>query len=112
MQFALRIAHQRYLFINSKHQKSDAFQVTIELLVVTARKIYIKTQAVCAKCLNDLKGIPFVVPAVHEQEVPMSSSWSKTHLLLYIHEQFAMSLHLLCSTILHVFTTMCKEQHC
>ena len=112
MRFAVRIAHQHYLFINSKHQKSDAFQVAIQLLVVTARKIYIKTQAVHAKCLNGSKGITFVVPAVHEQEVLMSSSWSKTHLLLYIHEQFAMSLHLLCSTILHVFTTMCKEQHC
>ena len=30
--FALRRAHQRYLFMNSKHHKSDAFQVTIKPL--------------------------------------------------------------------------------
>ena len=43
------------------------------------------------------------VYTVHEQVALMSSSKSKTHLLLYVHEQFAMSLHLLCSTILHLW---------
>ena len=37
--------------MNSKHQKSDAFQVAIQLLVVTAKEIYMRTQAVCAKHL-------------------------------------------------------------
>ena len=41
--------------------------------------------------------------AVHEQVALMSCSWSETRLQLYIHEQFAMSLHLLCSTILHLW---------
>ena len=57
------------------------------------------------KQLNgDLKGITFVVTAVHEQIALMSSSQSKTRLLLYVHEQFAMPLHLLCSTILYIYT--------
>ena len=46
--FALRRAYQRYLFMNSKHHKSDAVQVAIQLLVVTSRETYIRTQAVCA----------------------------------------------------------------
>ena len=65
------------------------------------------------KQLNgDLKGITFVVLAVHEQVALMSSSQSKMHLLLYVHEQFAMSLHLLCSTISSVVTTMCNKKCC
>ena len=52
MRFALRRAHQRYLFMNSKHHKNDTFQATIQLLVVTAKEKYKRTQAVCAKRLN------------------------------------------------------------
>ena len=37
--------------------------------------------------------------AVHEQVALISSSWGKTRLQLYVHEQFAMLMHLLCSTI-------------
>ena len=40
--------------MNSKHYKSDAFQVTIQLLVVTAREINMRTQAVYAKRLNSV----------------------------------------------------------
>ena len=48
------------------------------------------------KQLNgDSEGISFVMLAVHEQVALMSSSKSKQ-------EQFAMSLHLLCFTILHL----------
>ena len=43
--FALKRAHQCFLFMNSKHTKSDVFQVAIQLLVVTTRKIYMRTQA-------------------------------------------------------------------
>ena len=42
----IRRARQRYLFIKSKHHKSDADQVAIQLLVVTATEIYMRTQAV------------------------------------------------------------------
>ena len=52
---------------------------------------------------SNLKGITFVVLAVHEQVALISSSYSKMRLLLCVREQFAMSLHLLCSTILHVW---------
>ena len=52
MRFALRRAHQRYLFMNSKHHKSDALQVAIQLLVVTTKEIYMRIQAMCAKRLN------------------------------------------------------------
>ena len=52
MRFALRKAYQRYMFMNTRYYKSDAFQVAIQLLVVTTREIYIRTQAVCAKRLN------------------------------------------------------------
>ena len=38
--------------MNSKHQKSDAFQVTIQLRVATTKEIYIRTQATFAKRLN------------------------------------------------------------
>ena len=44
MHFTLRRAHQCHLFMNSKHHKSDAFQVTTQLLVVTTREIYMRTQ--------------------------------------------------------------------
>ena len=37
--------------------------------------------------------------AVHEQVALMSFSQSEARLLLYVHEQFAMSLHLLCSNM-------------
>ena len=36
--YTLRRAHQRYLFMNSKHHKSDALKVAIQLLVVTTKK--------------------------------------------------------------------------
>ena len=49
---------------------------------------------------GDSEGISFMMFAVHEQVALMSSSESETCLLLYVHEQFTMSLHLLCSTIL------------
>ena len=52
MRFTLSRAHQRYLFMNSKYRKSDAFQVAIQLLVVTTKEIYMRTQAVCVKRLN------------------------------------------------------------
>ena len=62
------------------------------------------------KQLNgDLKRITFVVLAVHEQVALMSFSQSKTRLLLHVHEQFAMSLHLLCSTILHLWLLLCAN---
>ena len=38
--------------MRSKHHKSDVFQVTIQLLVVTTKEIYMRAQAVCAKRLN------------------------------------------------------------
>ena len=41
----------------------------------------------------------FVMFAVNEQGELMSSSLSETRLLLYVDEQFAMSLHLNCSNI-------------
>ena len=41
----------------------------------------------------------FVMFAVNEQGELMSSSLSETRLLLYVDEQFAMSLHLYCSNI-------------
>lgn len=49
--FALR-APQRYLFMSYKHHKGDAFQVTIQLLMVVAKEIYMRTQGVCAKGVN------------------------------------------------------------
>ena len=52
MRFTVRWGYQCYLFMNSKHHKSDVFQVTIQLLVVTAREIYMRTQAVCTTHLN------------------------------------------------------------
>ena len=54
--------------------QSDPFQVTIQLLVVFKREIYMTTQA---------------------QEK------TREHKLA-VHEQFAMSLHLLCFTILYI----------
>ena len=45
-------AYLRFLLMNSKHHKNDAFQVAIQLLVVTTREIYMRTQVVCAKRLN------------------------------------------------------------
>ena len=44
--FALGRAHQCYLFMNSKHHKSDFFQVAIQLFLVTTREIYKRTKAV------------------------------------------------------------------
>ena len=38
--------------MNTKHQKSDAFQVTIQLRVATRKEIYITTQVTFAKRLN------------------------------------------------------------
>ena len=44
MCFALRRAHQWYLFMNSS-------QVAIQLLMVTMKRIYMRTQAMSAKHL-------------------------------------------------------------
>ena len=52
MHFALKRAHQRILFMNSDYYKSNGYQLTIQLLVVSTREIYIRTQAVSAKRLN------------------------------------------------------------
>ena len=38
--------------MNSKQYKSDVFLVAIQLLLVTAREIYMRIQVVCAKRLN------------------------------------------------------------
>ena len=38
--------------MNGNHQKSDAFQVVIQLLVVTTREVCMRTQAACGKRLN------------------------------------------------------------
>ena len=35
-----------------KHHKGDAFQVTIQLLMVAAKETYMRTQGVCAKGVN------------------------------------------------------------
>ena len=40
MCFPLLRAHQCYLFMNSKHHKSDALQVAIQLLVVTTSELH------------------------------------------------------------------------
>ena len=40
---------QGYLFMKTKHHKSEAFQVVIQLVVVTTKEIYIRTQAVYGK---------------------------------------------------------------
>ena len=62
------------------------------------------------KQLNgDLKGITFVVLAVHEQVALMSSPQSKTCLLRYVHEKFVMSLHLLCSIVLQLWILLCAS---
>ena len=62
------------------------------------------------KQLNgNLKGITFVVLAVHEQVVLMNSSYNELRLLLYVHDQFAMSLDLLPSTILHLWLLLCAN---
>ena len=37
--------------MNSKHHKSDAFQVAIQLLLVTTKEIHMIAKAVCAKRL-------------------------------------------------------------
>ena len=56
------------------------------------------------KQLNgDSEGIYFVMLAVLKQVALMSPSKSEMRLLLYVNQQFAMSLHLFCSTILHLF---------
>ena len=44
--FALRRAHQRYLFMNSKHHKSDAFLLVNQLLLVKKMK-YICEHIIC-----------------------------------------------------------------
>ena len=38
--------------MNSKHHKSDAFQVAIQLLAINSTEIYMSIEAVCAKRLN------------------------------------------------------------
>ena len=40
MRFALGRAHQRNLFMNSRHHKSDAYQAAIQMLVVSTKEIY------------------------------------------------------------------------
>ena len=94
MHFTLRRTLQRYLFMNSKHHENDAFPVTIQLLVVTIRKINPRTEAMCTQAVSTplklhtiymrtpqavtssyhhkqwnglLEGITFVMVAVHEQ---------------------------------------------
>ena len=44
---------------------------------------------------ENLKGISFVMLAVHEQVALLRSSSSKIHLLQYVSEQTGMSLHLI-----------------
>ena len=58
---------------------------------------------------DDLKGITFMMLAVHEQVALMSSSQSEMLLLSFVHEQFAMSLHLLWCTILHLWLLLCAN---
>ena len=56
------------------------------------------------KLLNfHLQGVTFIILPVHEQVALMSSGYREMRLLLYFHEQFAMPLHLLRSTILHIW---------
>ena len=43
--FALRGAHQRYMLMNRKHHKSDTYQVAIQLVMLTTRGKYMRTQA-------------------------------------------------------------------
>ena len=88
-------------------------------LVITGRVHCHITSCLCShiyffcshhKQLNGhLNGITFVVLIVHEQVPLMSFSWSKMHLLLYVHEPFAMSLHLLSSIILHLLLLSCAN---
>ena len=47
-----KISSALLIHMNNKHHKSDAFQVAIQLLVVTTKEINMSTQAVCAKRLN------------------------------------------------------------
>ena len=49
------------------------------------------------------------VLVVHEQVTLMGTSQSETCLLLQIHAQFAMSLHLLCSPISHMRLLLCAS---
>ena len=39
--------------MNSKYQRRDVFQVAKQLLVVITKEIYMQTQSVCAKRIND-----------------------------------------------------------
>ena len=72
-------------------------------LHIEVNKFHLESQ------LMHLKGITFVVLAVHEQVALISSTWSKTRLLLNAHEHFAMSLLLLCSTILDLWLLQQKR---
>ena len=60
---------------------------------------------------GEWKSVNFVVLAVHQQLVLMSSSQSKSRLLRYVHEQFAMSLNLLCSTISDLWLLLCAKNN-
>ena len=60
------------LLVHEKHGKIDASEVAIQLLVVTLRKIYMRTQAVCKtskywkmtiKCLNSQQRLLFAHPS-------------------------------------------------
>ena len=64
--------------------------------------IYISLSSYHKQLNGDLKSITFVVLAVHGNMALVSSFQSETGLLLYVHEQFAMSLDLLCFTILYI----------
>ena len=55
MCFALRRAHQRYLFMNTKHHKRDAFLISIQLLVFKKWNIYVNTNRICKNNIIHLK---------------------------------------------------------
>ena len=56
---------------------------------------------------SNLKGINFSIFSVHQEVALMSYCYSETCLLLYVHEQFAKSVQLLCSTVLHMCLLLC-----
>ena len=78
---------------------------------------YISFVVTTSSLNDDMNGITFVMLAVDEPVALMSSSKSGARLLSYVHEQFVMSLNLLCSTIyihtyIYIYThTICKRKH-
>ena len=77
MCFVLKRISQRYIIMKNQCYKSDAFEVVIQLLVVTIKEIYLRTQAVCAKCLN-VERWRIKCLAHRSKQV---SSWKSTHAL-------------------------------